>query len=123
MDASELAVEGTLTVTDDGTVPAPDWYEAYEGPVEIVTPSRSIVIESRDTLDDDPRKLGGESAPFPLNTRFWHDFGAPESAGVSAGETALIARTQPDKILFDLESERRLYEIEGLHSLAARRDC
>lgn len=116
-------VDGILHVTDDGTVPAPEWYTGYEGTVEIVTPAFSVVIESRDTLDDSPRKLAGETAPFPMETDPWHRFGDVEGKGLDRETAEKTERTQPDKILFDLSDERRMYRIAGLSSLEARRDC
>ncbi|UWG47724.1 putative RNA-binding protein, contains TRAM domain [Halanaeroarchaeum sp. HSR-CO] len=116
-------VDGLLQVTDDGTVPAPDWYAAYEGPVEIVTPAFSIVIESRDTVNDSPRKLAGEIAPFPMDTDAWHRYGTVEGKGLDKETADKTARTHPDKILFELSDEQRLYRIAGLTSIEARRDC
>jgi len=119
----EFPVEGTLHVTDDGTIPAPDWYEDYEGPVDVVTPALTVGIESRETLDSDPRKLAGETAPFPMEPTSWHHYGSVESLGVDEETARKIEATQPDGILFDLGDEIRLYHIDGLHSFAARNDC
>lgn len=121
--ADPTDVDGLLRVTDDGTVPAPDWYEDYEGPVEIVTPAFTVTIESTDTLDGSPRKLSGETAPFPMDTDPWHRYGDVEGKGLDQETAEKTERTHPDKILFDLSDDRRLYRIEGLTSLAARRDC
>lgn len=116
-------VDGVLHVTDEGTVPAPDWYAAYEGPVEIVTPAFTVVIESEETLEGSPRKLAGETAPFPLDTDPWHRYGDVEGKGLDQETAAKTSRTQPDKILFEVSQGRRLYRIAGLTSLEARHDC
>lgn len=115
-------IDGTLTVTDDGTLPAPEWYEAYEGTVEIVTPAFTVVIESRETMGDSPRKLEGETDPFPLETDPWHSYGEVEGKGLDQETVAKTEWTQPDKILFDIADQRRLYRIEGLQTSAARPD-
>ena len=109
----DRAIDGTLQLTDEGTVPAPDWYESYEGTVEIVTPALTVTIESRDTLDGDPRKLAGETAPFPLETDPWQDYGAADGMDLDPETARKTERTQPDKILFDLGDEERLYQIQG----------
>ena len=123
MEALPDDPEGVLSVTDEGTVPAPAWYEDYEGFVEIVTPALSVVIESRDASSGDPRKPSGELAPFPLDPDPWHRYGAIAGKGLDPDTAAKIERTQPDMVLFDLGDEYRLYRIDGLQSLAARDDC
>jgi hypothetical protein len=123
MEALPDDPEGVLRVTDEGRVPAPAWYEDYEGYVEIVTPALSVVIESRGTSPSDPRKLSGESAPFPLDPDPWHRYGDIAGKGLDSETAAKTERTQPDKLLFDLDDEYRLYRVEGLQSLAARNDC
>ena len=123
MEALPDEPEGVLSVTEAGTVPAPDWYEDYEGFVEIVTPALSVVIESRDASASDPRKLSGELAPFPLDPDPWHRYGDIAGKGLDPETAAKTERTHPDKILFDLKDEYRLYHIDGLQSLAARDDC
>lgn len=123
MNADEAGIEGTLQVTAEGKVPAPDWYEDYEGYVEIVTPAVTIVIESRRTESDEPKKLANESAPFPMNPDPWHRYGSVEGKGLDDETKEKTARTQPDKILFDVAEGERLYRIEGLDSMAARNDC
>lgn len=119
----DAEIEVTLQVTADGKVPAPGWYEDYEGYVEIVTPALSIVIESRGTGGDEVKKLANESAPFPMNPDPWHRYGSVEGKGLDDETKEKTARTQPDKILFDLADTERLYRIEGLDSMAARNDC
>ncbi|MFW5905214.1 MAG: hypothetical protein ACOCSP_00135 [archaeon] len=115
--------EGTLHVTEAGTVPAPDWYEDYEGPVEIVTPALSVAIESPAADSVTPVKVSGETAPFPLDPDPWHRYGDVAGKGLDRDTAAKTELTQPDKILFDLGDGFRLYRIEGLHSIAARDDC
>lgn len=117
------AVEGTLTVTEDGTVPAPEWYEDYEGLVEIVTPALTVAIESREIDDGEPRKLSGETAPFPMSPDPWHQYGDVEGMGLDEETARKTDWTQPDKLLFDLEGTLRLYRIEGITSMRARNDC
>ncbi|AKH97485.1 hypothetical protein [Halanaeroarchaeum sulfurireducens] len=107
-------IDGTLQLTEEGTIPAPDWYESYEGAVEIVTPALTVTIESRATLDGDPRKLTGETAPFPLETDPWQDYGTVDGMGLDPETATKTKLTQPDKILFDLDGDQRLYQIEGL---------
>ena len=123
MDQQVTDVEGTLQVTDDGEVPAPDWYADYEGPVEIVTPALTVSIESRSVEDGIPRKLAGETAPFPMDPSPWHSYGDVDGMGLDEETERRTAWTQPDKILFDLDGDLRGYRIEGLTSMAARNDC
>lgn len=123
MNVEDATVDGTLQVTAEGTIPAPDWYESYEGRVEIVTPALTVAIAGRETDDDSGGKPAGESAPFPMNPDPWHHFGSVEGKGLDPETAEKTERTQPDKILFDLEEGERLYRIEGLNSFAARDDC
>ncbi|MFB6134949.1 MAG: hypothetical protein ABEJ55_08170 [Halanaeroarchaeum sp.] len=123
MPSQPPPVEGTLTVTEEGTVPAPDWYEDYEGPVEIVTPALTIAIESRGTSSGESRKLQGELAPFPMAPDPWHHYGAVEGKGLEEETAKKTSWTQPDLILFDLGEDFRRYRIEGLTSMRARTDC
>ncbi|MFB6132405.1 MAG: hypothetical protein ABEJ44_03235 [Halanaeroarchaeum sp.] len=67
-DETDAPVDGTLQVTRDGTVPAPDWYESCEGFVEIVTPALTVTIEGREGDENSTGKPAGESAPFPMNS-------------------------------------------------------
>lgn len=111
MSDSDIEISGTLEVNDEMEVCAPDWFDPSSDWL-VVTPN-----STHDSPGDELTNLGNSEiktmGPFPISLEEWSGVGlaSPDREHLMRASNEIKESLVPDKILIEVDGERRFYRI------------